>query len=265
MHTEDPELCTRRGQVAGGPLSLALGRLGVKTPSALVRLRPVVGCSAAPACSSSAGAAGAAGAASADAVAAAAGAWLSWLPTEAGCAATTEAALCAKDFFERAACPLARWASSATISASSCAACAACARTATVCARTAAISRAVCASACFCALRLRACCSISVASSCVLPGLGDLGCRRPVLIAQLGVGPRLQQSPRACLVALVSRVHQGGGGAAAAPLIRVGMVPQENAQEGKVATSRSSHERGATAAVRQVDARAAPQQLPRQP
>ena len=161
--------------------------------------------------------------------------------------------------------PLARWASSATISASSCAACAACARTATVCARTAAISRAVCASACFCALRLRACCSISVASSCVLPGLGDLGCRRPVLIAQLGVGPRLQQSPRACLVALVSRVHQGGGGAAAAPLIRVGMVPQENAQEGKVATSRSSHERGATAAVRQVDARAAPQQLPRQP
>ena len=99
----------------------------------------------------------------------------------------------------------------------------------------------------------------------MLPGLGDLGCRLPVLIAQLGVGPRLQQSPRACLVALVSRVHQGGGGAAAALLIRVGMVPQENAQDGKVATSRSSHERDATPAVQQVDTCASPQQLPRHP
>eukprot|EP00964_Phaeocystis_antarctica_P134526 scaffold98808_cov69-Phaeocystis_antarctica.AAC.14 len=82
-----------------------------------------------------------------------------------------------------------------------------------------------------------------------------------VVVDQLGVGLGSQQGLHACLVPIVSGLHQGGD-APDVLQVRVGRVLQQDEHGGEVALARCIHERGEAVAAWQVDARASLQQLP---
>ena len=108
-------------------------------------------------------------------------------------------------------------------------------------------------------------------------GLGVLQGGVAVIVEQLGVSLGSQQRVSACLVPSESGQHQGGGAVdvlqvgvgrcgGAVDFLRVGVIGRDQVQQKDndfgVTVERSTHERGATVAVRQADARASPPQLP---